>query len=52
MCFLKPQIIAKVSKKAVLLKSGIKVIKDKKIGPLRPNDRVLVFGNLIVEKID
>jgi hypothetical protein len=28
MCFLKPQTVAKVSQKEVLLKSGIEAIKD------------------------
>lgn len=34
------------------LEKGIKAFYDKKIGVIKPNDSVLVFGNLVVQKIN
>jgi len=51
MCQLKQHIVEKIEDKVVYLKDGIKALYDKKVGILKPNDRVLVYGNLILEKI-
>jgi hypothetical protein len=51
MCFLKPLKVKSVSGKTVLLDNGIKAFYEKKVGILKPNDIVMVYGNLILEKI-
>lgn len=51
MCFIKPLKIKKVKKKEVILENGIKAYYDKKIGRLKVNDKVIVYGNLVINKI-
>lgn len=51
MCYLKPLKVVKIEGRKVLLEQGIAAFYDKKIGTLKPNDKVLVYGNLIVSKI-
>lgn len=51
MCFLKPLRVKKVADKIIYLENGVKAFYDKKIGPIKANDLVLVFGNLAVEKV-
>lgn len=51
MCFLKPLRIKKVLDKQVLLENGIKAYYEKKVGILKPNDLVMVYGNLVLEKL-
>ncbi len=52
MCFLRPLKIKKIIGKKVLLENGIEAVYDKKIGFLKKNDLVTVYGNLILQKID
>jgi len=52
MCFLRPLKIKKIEGKKVFLEKNIVAYYDKNIGPLRKNDYVLVFGNLVVNKIN
>lgn len=52
MCFVKPLKIKKITGKEVLLENEIKAYYDKKIGGIKKGDRVLVFGNLVIEKIN
>lgn len=51
MCFIKPLRIKEINKTTVLLENGIKAYYNKDIKNLRPNDLVLVFGNLVIEKV-
>lgn len=52
MCFLKPLRIKKIEGKKILLENGILAFYDKNIGPLKNNDLVLVYGNLVIQKMD
>ena len=51
MCFLKPLKVKKINNKIVLLENGIKAYYNGNITKLKENDLVLVFGNLVVEKV-
>lgn len=51
MCFLKPLKIKKVLDKEVLLENGIKAYYEKKVGILKPNDLVMVYGNLVISRV-
>lgn len=52
MCFLKPLRIKKINKKKVTLENSLLAYYDKSIGPLKVGDLVLVYGNLVLEKIN
>ena len=52
MCYLKPLRVQKIAGKKIILEGNISAIVDKKIGKLKIGDRVLVYGNLIIEKIN
>ena len=52
MCFLRPLKIKKIEEKKVFLGKNIIAYYDKKVGRLKKNDRVLVFGNLVIKKIN
>jgi len=52
MCQLKQHIVKKIKDKTVYLKDGIRAFYDKKIGEIKPNDKVLVYGNLIIKKYE
>lgn len=51
MCFLKPLKVKKVNREIVLLENGVKAYYNKNIKDLKPDDLVLVFGNLVIEKV-
>ncbi len=51
MCFAKPLRIKSIKGKVAVLENGIKAYYEKKVGILKPNDCVLVYGNLILQKI-
>lgn len=51
MCFLKPLRIKKIKVNQVVLENGIKAYYDKKIGRLKVEDLVVVYGNLVINKI-
>lgn len=51
MCYLKPLKIKEIKKNIAILDNGIRARIDTKHMTLKKNDRVLVFGNLIVEKV-
>lgn len=51
MCFLKPLKVERIIGKTVFLENGLKAFYDKKIGLIKANDLLLVFGNLVVEKV-
>ena len=51
MCFLVPHKVKSVQGSQVTLKGGMKAFYDKKVGSLKINDEVLVYGNLIINKI-
>jgi len=52
MCFLRPLKIKKINGKKVFLEKNIVAYYDKNVGPLKKDDYVLVFGNLVVQKIN
>ena len=51
MCYLKPLKVKKIKGKMALLENGIKAVYDKKVGKISANDLVMVYGNLIIQKI-
>jgi hypothetical protein len=51
MCYLVPHKIKSVCGSSVTLTNGMKAFYDKKIGSIKRNDEVLVYGNLIINKI-
>lgn len=51
MCYLKPLEVIKIEGKTVFLRNGIRAFYDKKIGEIKPRDLVLVYGNLIVDRL-
>lgn len=52
MCFIKPLIIKKIKGNRAEMENGISAFYEKKIGELKPKDTVLVYGNLILKKVD
>lgn len=52
MCFLKPLKVCQIKGSQVLLENGTEAVYDKKIGLLKTNDEVLVYGNLIIQRIN
>jgi len=52
MCLLKPLRVKKIKNKQVVLDNGIRAHYDRKIGKLKLNDQVMVYGNLVLEKIN
>jgi len=50
MCFLIPQKVKSIKGTKVILSNGIHAFYDKKIGELKVNDEVIVYGNLIINK--
>lgn len=51
MCFLVPHKIKSIQGLEVTLVGGMKAFYDTKVGALKINDEVLVYGNLIVDKV-
>ena len=51
MCYLKPLKVIKIKGNIATLENNIKAIHDNNIGKIKIGDRVLVYGNLIVEII-
>lgn len=51
MCYLVPQKVKSIQGTMVVLTNGMKAFYDKKIGVLKINDEVMVYGNLIINKI-
>lgn len=51
MCYLVPHKVKSIDGTEVTLNSGMKAFYDKKVGTLKINDEVLVYGNLIINKI-
>lgn len=51
MCYLVPHKIKSIEGTQVTLSGGLKAFYDAKVGILKINDEVLVYGNLIVDKI-
>ena len=51
MCYLVPHKVKSIESTHVILNGGMKAFYDKKIGVLKINDEVLVYGNLIINKV-
>lgn len=51
MCFLVPYKVKSIQGSLVILANGMKAFYDKKIGVLHTNDEVMVYGNLIINKV-
>ena len=52
MCFLRPLRVKTIEGKRAVLENGIKAVYDKKVGKIKINDLVMVYGNLIIQKIE
>ena len=52
MCYVKPLKIKKIKGKEVEMENGIKAFYDKSVGKIKTGDKVLVYGNLIVDKVN
>lgn len=52
MCFLKPLKVKRIKKDSVILENNLKALYDKRVGKIKPQDTVLVFGNLIIQKVN
>ncbi len=52
MCFLIPLRVEKILGKKALLENGIKAYIDPKVDTIRIGDKVMVYGNLIIQKIN
>ena len=52
MCFIRPLKVKKIQGKKALLENGIKAVYDKKVGKIKVNDLVMVYGNLIIQKFE
>ncbi len=52
MCYLRPLKVKKLLGKTAILENGIKAYYDKKIGKIKKDDLVMVYGNLIIERIN
>lgn len=51
MCFVKPLQVKQIKGKVAVLENGMKAYYEKKIGVIKPYDKVLVYGNLILKKL-
>lgn len=51
MCYVKPLKIKKVFAREVLLENGIRAYYEKNSGKLKPNDLVLVYGNVVINRV-
>ena len=51
MCYLKPLKVRKIIGKKAVLENGIEAVYDGHIGKIKKNDSVLVYGNLILERV-
>ena len=51
MCYLVPHKVKSIEGTQVTLNGGMKAFYNKKVGTLKINDEVLVYGNLIINKI-
>jgi hypothetical protein len=52
MCYLRPVKVVRVKGRTVFLDNGIKALYNKKVGRLKHDDKVLVYGNLVIKKYD
>ena len=50
MCIIKPLKVKKIVGKKVYLENNIIALYDKEAGDIKPNDRVLVYGNVVLKK--
>lgn len=49
MCYVKPLRVKKINGKEAEMENGIRAFYDKSVGKIKIGDKVLVYGNLIVE---
>jgi len=52
MCYLRPLKVKKIEGKKAFLENGIKAVYDKNAGKIKVDDLVIVYGNLIIQKIE
>lgn len=52
MCYLRPLKVKKIQGKKALLENGIKAVYDKNVDVVKVDDLVVVYGNLIIQKIE
>lgn len=51
MCFIKPLKVKKIVGKKIYLENNIIALYDKEAGDIKPNDRVLVYGNVVLTRL-
>lgn len=51
MCFLRPLKVKKIEGRKVILENGIKAYYDKKVGTIKKDDLVMVYGNLVLHRV-
>lgn len=52
MCFIRSLKVKEIKNKTVILENGIEAYYEEgEVGEIKPNEKVLVFGNLVIEKI-
>lgn len=52
MCYLRPHKVKKIEGNVAVLENGIRAYYEKKVGTIRKDDFVIVYGNLILQKIN
>lgn len=52
MCYLKPLKVKKIIGRKAVLENGLEAVYDSHVGKIKKNDKVLVYGNLIIERIN
>lgn len=51
-CYVKPLKVKEIKGKTAILETNIKAYYDKKVGKIKVGDYVLVYGNLVIERIN
>lgn len=51
MCFIKPLRVKKINKTKAYLENNIEAFYDKRIGKIKVGDLVLVYGNLVLNRV-
>jgi|GEM_PF-2229689 len=52
MCNIKPLRVKKIIGNTAFLEGGMRAIYDKRVGVVKADDKVMVFGNLIIKRMD
>jgi uncharacterized protein YktA (UPF0223 family) len=52
MCFIRPLTVKKIDGNKIILDNKIEAFYEKKVGKIKVEDKVIVYGNLILEKVN